>query len=612
MEIHKINRQLGFVRLPFSLISDSDDSMKEIRKANQVEAALATQISQINDYEISVFRPRFTNLHFDIYFHRLIDPSVNSDIRTLLSKPYTDYYDKMNSYFAGVTKYPTFWNSFGYPFYNQKDRWYETFADGTKKLLPKRFGPQAYLYNSFIKMNVYTTPYAVSQELLFQNIIYVNPRWCSLEGDDNGSWHRPTFKLDETTDGYYLYWLNNYTINSFYVSFQFWDALNGKMINLLPSNVQEPSKHWVQSVDNGFDPRMMYMKYKISYNSKTYGIFEFDASTQTWDKQLNPIHLYELVFDDAFATQNPKISVMNGTATANVVPPTLSNFNMVMNASLRDLTPSAAVRPVPYEDGFNFQYIRAEIKQAMDRVPEKYVSTIKIKNNGTTPAYIKNIEISLKEQGESTRTRRIDGSKRNLLYLNDKQHSTYVLNTVPNYDTYQDHGLQKNFDVNFHPDRNNTTGESDSGGTTSVQNIDDGKQWWESVAWFGWYYPITESNFSTWGDMFAERLFITHEGDDLTPIDPNSEITLDLSFGFGAAYGYTNIEPYFYTMCHRGAYRQGDTEYVADLTYEVKVYFNDLRSSLPVTANIQTFTVTSKFVFSYLGAISANIGREHP
>jgi len=69
-----------------------------------------------------------------------------------------------------IQTYPTFWNSFGYPFYSQKEKWYVPTSGGTASttLKSNRFGSQPYLYNSFIKMNFYTTPYAATQELLFQ------------------------------------------------------------------------------------------------------------------------------------------------------------------------------------------------------------------------------------------------------------------------------------------------------------------------------------------------------------------------------------------------------------------------------------------------------------
>lgn len=684
MENYKINKSLGFVRLPFSLTSDFDDSMKELRKQRIVDDALNTEIGQINDYEITAFRPNFTTLTFDIFFHHSVEmqnvdycfsntraenllmpmgsviyeaqtPDVfalvsadgvvldsdvikdgtgawshrsgaiytstteNADIRTMLSDAYTNYYDQMNSYFVakGITKYPSFWNSFGYPFYTQKESWYVPNSDGTPStiLLPKRFDPQPYLYNSFIKMNVYTSPYAVSQELLFQNVVYVNPRWCLLEGDAGGSWHRPTFNLNETTDGYYLYWLNNYNIDTFYVSFQFWDALNGKMINLMPSHIAEIDKHWVQSVNIGtvqeFDARMMYLEYKISYANKKYTIGGFDANTRKWNLHPNPIRLYELVFDttdDNFAVINPNIEVANGVAAATSTGATItSDFDILLNAYVRDLTPSILSEPVIFEEGINFQSIRTAWQSEYANTPDRYASTIKITNNSAVPIYLKNVEIELTDQGESRKQLRLAGARKDFSYPDNTLNSVYILSSVPTPNISLDNGLQNGFAVHYDPSRNTwVTGATNGhyGGTVAVSGVDDNKpEWWTSAAWKGWFYPINSTNLFSHGERFAERLFISHKGDDLSDIPPNGELILNLSWGFGEDYGYTNIEPYFYPMCSSARSMQG-VDYTVDLTYRVKLYFNDLAGTLPVNSNTVEFVVSSYYLFKYISNAS--------
>jgi hypothetical protein len=617
MENYKINKSLGFVKLPFNLTTDFADPMDETRKSAMVETALAAEIGAINDYEMSAFKPHFANLILDVYFHMRIDPAVITDIRTMLSSPYTVYYDQMKTFFDGlnssavsdfanegspslIENYPTFWNSLGYPYYTKKADWYVKDASGntTTTLIPTRFGTQSYPYNSFIKMNVYTTPYAVSQELLFQNVIYVNPRWCVNEGDANGQWVRPTFQLNETTDGYYLFWLNKYDIDTFYVSFQFWDALNGRMINLLPCNDLAYDKQWVQS-SSKFDSRSLYLEYKVSYTNKSYSIGEFNAATKTWDQHPNPIRLYELIFDNNLAELNPKISVKNGTAPPPAaVPPSPFDFHIDIPASI-NLTPSTQYDSiVTYDDKTTFQSIRSAFNTDITNVPESFKKVVKVKNNGATPIYLKNITFEITKQDESTRQTRLTGERRDPT----GDGFSYSISSVPNPNIYQDNGLQFGFALKYHPERN-TYDENDAthfGATVAVAGKDDNQpNYWMSEAWMSWFFPINSANFTAWGHDFAERLFVSHAGDDLTPIQPNEELPLTVNFGFGKNYGYVFLEPYYYSLCENVRNFQSK-DYVVDLTYNVTLYFNDLTNSLPEDQNIKTFSVGAKYIFQYI------------
>jgi hypothetical protein len=630
---YTINRSLGFVRLPFNLTVDSDDLMQEERKDGIVETALANQIGAINDYEVTMFRPLFTNLTFDVFFYGKVDTTLNADIQTMLSTPYVSYYSQMKAYFANlnITTYHTFWNSFGYPFYTKKSDWYIPLPDGTPSavLLPKRFDAQAYLYNSFIKMNFYTSPYAISQELLFQNVVYVNPRWCSLEGDAGGSWHRPTFNLNETTDGYFLYWLNNYTIDTFYVSFQFWDALNGKMINLLPCYKGETAKQWVQSTETysfnntAFNPLSLYLEYTMHYPSKTYSIGEFDADTNTWDMHPNPIRLYELFFDITGATMNPNISVDNGVALAPPKPPpSATEFNLWCNYATGTTGTTVPLhapdRVVKYKSEYipTFQAIRRMFAEDVSAMRGNTKKLVTVTNNGVVPIYLKNIVITLLHQGGSTyNDMRMCGSQRTIAtdkFGNDT--SSYILSSVPDYNISAENRLLQVDKLNrdpvtedpypfshyYDPMRNHPDNDNYEE-TVAVKVVDEGKPSWESAAWMEYYYPITIDDFPSKGYDFGERLLIEHAGNDLTPIPPNGKLDLTFSLGFGKNYGYVYLEPWYYSVCD-GVERFPDTDYVANLDYSVTLYFNDLTNSLPdnVLTNTVTVNVNSYYKFDYV------------
>lgn len=618
MEKYKINKSLGFVRLPFNLTSDYDDSMKDIRKDGIVKSVLDGEVQQINDYEITAFKPQYQTIIFDIFFHKLIDVSLNTDIRTMLGTAYVDYYDKMQDKFYGTasnvleSKYPTFWNSFGYPFYTQKQTWYEPNTDGTpsSQLLTKRFDNQPYLYNSFIKMNFYTSPYSATQESLFQNVIYVNPRWCQLEGDSNGYWHRPTFNLNETTDGYYMYWLNNYNIDTFYVSFQFWDALNGRMINLLPSHPYESDKHWVQSVNTGFDSRMLYAEYKVNYSSKKYTIRIFDKESKKWVVKPNNILLYELVFDDAFSAKNPLISVNNGVVNAPNTTTGAVNTDFDIRTTTTttdfDIGVDSGVSPYTfnrYTDEFSFQSVRSEWDIASAMVAKQYKDTIKITNNSSVPVYLKNIDVKLLNDDESSRHNRLTGIFKSVTNINGVVGSAYILSSVPDYNS--EYGRQVKFASCYYPDRNiwysgaNANNEF-YGYTVAVKDVDNNNtNSWESPAWVGWSYPLNNSNFTTLGQEIGEQLSISYVGDDLSEIPSGGEMNLAVNWSFGAKYGYANVEPMFYKMCVNPNSLPG-TMYVVNLDYEVTLFFNDLRNTLPEYANKLTFTVKPNFQFKYL------------
>lgn len=615
MEKYIINRSLGFVRLPFNLTSDNDDSMKEIRKSEIVKNALNQETEQINDYEMTSFKSQYQTLTFDLFFHRRLNLTANQDIRGMLGTYYTDYYDQMKNKFSDtsdtpVSEYPSFWNSFGYPFYSKKETWYAANSDGTpsNSLLSKRFDTQSYLYNSFIKMNFYTTPYASTQESLFQNILYVNPRWCELEGDENGSWHRPTFNLNENTDGYYIYWLNKYNIDTFYVSFQFWDALNGRSINLLPSHPYEPNKHWVQSAVNGFDSRMLYAEYKVNYSNKKYTIRIFDPISETWVVKPNKILLYELIFDNYFAELNPLISVSNGvpkTTTAIVTGTTVTDFDIQLSASSTDfnLNGDSGVTPYifnGYVDRNGFQELRSEWNSAAALSLEKYEDSIKIYNKSDVSTYLKNVEIKLLNDTGSDRKNRLTGQYKSVKYnvTNGSTLTNYILSSVPDYNA--ENGRQFNFESYYYPDRNIGSYDPLYGKTVAVKGIDDNEPTsWKSEAWMGWKYPLNNSNFTIWGQDLGEKLMISHDGNDLYEIPSNGEMNVNITWGFGKYYGYANVEPLFYQMCGNQN-NFPSKNYTVNLDYEVTLYFNDLNNTLPEYSNKVTFTVKPYFQFQYI------------
>lgn len=634
MENYTINRTFGFVRFPFRLTSDNDDAFKEAEKQQMVDEKLAEDNAEIQDYEITTFRPQGRDvLTYDLFFNKYFgEDSDGNAARDILSTPYTDYFRQMLARFdpsGDDIIFPTFWNSLCYPYYNKRDTWYLDSAQ--TKLNPKRFDSKSYLYNSFLKMNFYTTPYAATQELLFQNVIYVNPRWCKdLEGDANGSWHRPKFTLDETTDGYYLYWLNNFNVDTFYVSFQFWDASNGKMINLIPTSDTTKYKQWVQTSEDiyaasgvtpKFDPRSIYMEYKLSYSNKTYSIGEFDNKTVQWNIYGTATKLYEIVFDQKYAAQNPFIYVENGTHNSIISPVITPDFQIGINTELCRITPNAPddTLTITVETGYepNFYRIRDILyNDTMINAPRLYNNTgttaskVTITNNGTAPFYLKDIQIILLNETGSTNSNleaRMSDTRRDI----DSVGSTYTFYTIPTpsiiFDKHNDLGqqvfgnLQYGFQGVYDITKISSGFTVADNGSYAGFNKDTSPNYFDSSRLMKWSYPITTLTFPSVAELFSEQLHIWHKGDDLTPINPTESVDIILYWGYGENYATTYLEPRFYDVCSQNYDIWPSPNYKIDLRYGVTLVFNDLRNTYPEIKNTASFTVpvTRKIEYKY-------------
>ena len=176
MSDFKINKNLGFFQLPIELTANTDDQLKEQRKDSIINNLLNSETQTINDYEVTSFRPLTNTMTFDLYFYLFITTEMqeNEKFATYFSKSYRQYFGEMLSYYDNIepppSGFPTFWNSLQYPFYDRNKDWFN-YSEGQQPVLRKtRFEPKSYEYNSFLKMNFYSTPYTQTQELLFENI----------------------------------------------------------------------------------------------------------------------------------------------------------------------------------------------------------------------------------------------------------------------------------------------------------------------------------------------------------------------------------------------------------------------------------------------------------
>lgn len=208
----------------------------------------------------------------------------------------------------------------------------------------------------------------------------------------------------------------------------------------------------------------------------------------------------------------------------------------------------------------------------------------------------------MKNDTGSDRHNRLTGQYKSVIYANGIPKSSYILSSVPDYNL--ENGRQLNFASYYHPERNIGSYDIDTnplyGRTVAVKVVDDNKpNSWESAAWVGWSYPLNTSNFTVYGQELGEQLNVSYDGNDLSEIQANGELTLNINWLFGSKYGYANVEPAYYYMCSNSN-TFPSTDYNVNLDYEVTLYFNNLRNTLPEYANKLTFAVKPHFQFQYV------------
>jgi hypothetical protein len=647
MSDFKINKNLGFFQLPIELTANTDDQLKEQRKDGIVNSLLSSEIQTINDYEITSFSPLTSTMTFDIFFYLFITNEMQEydNFPKEFSKSYRQYFGEMQSHYDSIepppSGFPTFWNSLQYPFYARYKDWFD-YPEGKPPVLRKtRFEPKAYEYNSFLKMNFYTTPNTNTQELLFESIIYMNPRWCSRECDENGSWLRPTFNLNNTTDGYYMHWLNNFDadnndddIDNFYVTFQFWNAGNvpsGRNINLIPTHKDLDYKKWVQTTD--FNYQMMYLRCEVNYLTKTYKFYEFEKATNGWHTlaETNNWKLHQLVFTDSelYAT-NPNIYVQNEICSQilPIIPPAIDfgitvtsdhfNLNRRLDIVGDDLIP-------PGGTDFPFHIIRTELLEYVNSfmpnpdyslrdIEPTTTGVITIKNNSNTVWYLKDIEIEFgylnllnkfierqEPVGCDYRYTRISQSRKQILGDN----MVYTLATIPqpNMDYVEGSNFNQDFDT-LQPSfqyfyENSIYDDTIASVLEDYNDAGELKNWGDSALLMRYYYPISVDSF--WGGKFAELLRVVQlDGNDNTPINTGSTITLNVNWGFDVngdkpnlgKYSYVYYEPYLYEYAYdHTTWNYGGNQPPpisqrrkvnrTKMLYRIKLYFNDKDNTLP-------------------------------
>jgi hypothetical protein len=247
--------------------------------------------------------------------------SIKFDNETELSaleinqeKPYVvvDPMVELRKKYPAKSGRPHFYNTFTFPFWDKSDLWTN---------LKYGFNNKTYTYNSFLLLEIYddnnvetqrritTIPIYVSDRYLFnektKDVVtqvldeFLNP--ISTETITGIQQKRPVFNLTEGVDGYSFFFLKNYIKSDFYVKFYFWDALNGKKIQFIPSSKNNVNKKWLQDVET-FDQKKLYLKYELDYTTKKYTIYDYNDRTGGYDLETDHIDLYEFAYDDYWAS----------------------------------------------------------------------------------------------------------------------------------------------------------------------------------------------------------------------------------------------------------------------------------------------------------------------
>lgn len=188
---------------------------------------------------------------------------------------------------------PIFYNSYVIPFWASKEKWFND------KFL---FSDKSYFYNSFLLLEFFDSTDALTQRRVFSIPILINEKNNKKEfnSTSNLEYYSTLFNLFNGGDGFSLFFLNNFNLNDLYARYSFWDALNGRLINLIPSSNLDKRKKWLQNSDL-FQQNSRYVRYNLNYSTKKYKIFEYDYSTSSFDKERYSFDLYELFFDDYYS-----------------------------------------------------------------------------------------------------------------------------------------------------------------------------------------------------------------------------------------------------------------------------------------------------------------------
>lgn len=512
-----INNKLKFT---FPLETDNSHSDTDFYINQLQNGVTESAINDIEDFEVKDFSYDGTNLAFHVFFYKEINLSdfalINEmdssfyDYQTLLLKELSSntlygfddqilvpvnenvYEININSStentirYTGTTtnddtNYPSFYNSFVYPFYKKDAGWLNNI---------RKFKDQPFLYNSFLKIDFFTTPSKLTQQSIFSQTINVNPRYCLNETQLSGfKTLRPSFNLDSSKDGFHLYWLNKFPLSEFYVLLRFWDAYNGKLYNLIPSTDLSPQKKWVQNSES-FDQNILFLKYKINYETQKFEIYEYNLDAKSWINRADSFDLHQLVYNNSYASIIPNIKINRETIDVKqsvTINPSYSaelTSNLLKKTYYKDLTSYT-------KDGYR-DYFR-KVGNFSD-----FLGSVYLKNTGTGDLFLQKINVTW------------IGNRITTKFTHEEFNAEW--NKIPKY-------IEKNFIT--YSDLVTRT-DSPFGTDLPLKTKDVGMDYFK--------------------ERYGEKLIVRFNGDYNTIIKNNDNIKIDFNFNLGGSYFWAYLD----------------------------------------------------------------------
>lgn len=412
MESYKVNRRSNGLKIPFQINNNFESNEKEFGERDNLQEIALNHVNPIQDNELLTYSFRDLNTwKFRLFFNKYIEFKNQKQVDNIKSNIYTeewekyisklfDFYDfslenndtleainttvdtvkaASNIYISnnGNFSIPTFANSFTYPFLSKKEVW------ENNKFKYNNF---PYLYNSFLKVDYYDSIDNLTQNLLFTQVAYVNPRYNDLQTiNNNVEVLSPNFNFNEATSVYQFQWLKESYLDELYVTYTFWDALNGELVFLVPITNHNNDKKWV------FDPlefnnNNLYLKYQLN-NEGTFVPFEYDG----FDYRIKAenIDLYELVYDNEFANANPKISPLQTIEEQETTVDNLEDgFNISLNASNINSN-----EEIDYLFFNATDFTTKPIEKTLENKNNNF--TLEFKNIGSDKIQLRNIKVDL-------------------------------------------------------------------------------------------------------------------------------------------------------------------------------------------------------------------------
>lgn len=317
------------ISIKINIDANNFDSDIDDKNIDFFDKSLINYVNPIFDAELFEYKPKSDKVSYYMFFNDKFEPNLSNDlVENFTDVTYKSYKTQMLSVVTGITETTfgpfQFYNVLNVdplvttgvtnapipitrPSFNNIPIYYPTFAIPFKNKLSSfgntingdtyGFSNKSYLFNSQLVFEYYDSVDPLRQKLIMTTLVPVSERYCTYETSVNGTKQlRPEFILDKTIDGYSFMFTKNPPYKGLYVKIFFWDALNSKKIQLIPTNQQTTANRWVLTPKT-YNYRLEYLYFKFSDNY-TYDILMFNQQKNDYDISCFDFDLFELVIDE--------------------------------------------------------------------------------------------------------------------------------------------------------------------------------------------------------------------------------------------------------------------------------------------------------------------------